>query len=248
MRFRVGTDRQSAIVRVRDKLRAHTHLIPPGVTDWRAEAKGIDDVPVFAVTLWSKGEPAQRLDDAALRTLAFDLRERLQAVPGTAAGYIIGGRQRQITIEPRPAQLRGFGVTLEQLAQTVRGANSERSSGAVERGGDRLQVSAGGRLRNAEEVRRLVVANRGGRVIYVADVARVSDAPARAERFMLHYPADVDGSVDAPVSDAPVSKDASEAAQPAETGAEASLPALPRPPSTRQRAGQGLQPRVRASR
>jgi multidrug efflux pump subunit AcrB len=183
VRFEVGTDMETAVVRVRDKIRAHTHLIPPGVTGWRAEAKGIDDVPVFAVTLWS-----ERLDDAALRTLAFDVLQRLQTVPRTAAGSIVGGRPRQITIEPQPEQLRGFGVTLGQLAETIASANSERPAGAVERGEDRLTVSAGARLAGAEDVRRLVVGSRGGAPVYVADVARVSDAPARAEQAVFHYP------------------------------------------------------------
>ncbi|WP_462330068.1 efflux RND transporter permease subunit [Thiohalocapsa halophila] len=183
VRFRVGTDMAKAVVRVRDKIRAHTQLIPPGVTDWRARAKGIDDVPVFAVTLWSRHR-----DDAALRTLAFDLLQRLQAVPETAAGYIVGGRPRQITIEPQPEQLEGFDITLTQLAETIRGANAEQPSGAVERAGERLTVSAGAQLDSAEDVRRLVVGHRGGTPVYVADVARVTDGPAEPEQALLHYP------------------------------------------------------------
>ena len=183
VRFRVGTDMAKAVVQVRDKIRAHTQLIPPGVTDWHARAKGIDDVPVFAATLWSR-----HLDDAALRTLAFDPLQRLQAVPETAAGYIVGGRPRQITIEPQPEQLEGFDITLTQLAETIRGANAEQPSGAVERAGERLTVSAGAKLDSAEDVRRLVVGHRGGTPVYVADVARVTDGPAEPEQALLHYP------------------------------------------------------------
>ena len=182
IRFEVGEPIDDAVLDVHDKIQSNLDRIPPGVADWQVEPKTIDDVPILTATLWS-----QTLDDAQLRALGFDVLQRLQEVPSTGNGFVVGGRSREIRIEPMPAQLRGYGISLEQLAQTIRGANVERGTGDVEQGGAQRSVSAGRYLGGAEDVAGLVVDTSGGIPVYVADVARVSDGPGRSEQAVLFY-------------------------------------------------------------
>ena len=53
--------------------------------------KGIDDVPIINLTFWSRD-----VDDAALRSLALDVLQRLKEVPNTGIGFVVGGRSEQI--------------------------------------------------------------------------------------------------------------------------------------------------------
>src|SRR5690606_14679226 len=51
-RFYVGTDREEAWVRLKQKIEANVGQLPPGVASWTVEPLEIDDVPVVAVTLY----------------------------------------------------------------------------------------------------------------------------------------------------------------------------------------------------
>src|SRR5215472_12770883 len=54
VRFLVGQDEERAIVRLNQKLWANLDLIPPGASMPLIKPRSIDDVPILALTLWSK--------------------------------------------------------------------------------------------------------------------------------------------------------------------------------------------------
>jgi len=143
--------------------------------------KGIDDVPVVTVTLSSNS-----VDDAALRTLGVDVLQQLREVNNSGQGFVVGGRAEQVRIEVNPERLAGFGLTLDQLAQTVRSANQQQQAGSTESGNSAFTVYTGAFLRTADEIGRLVVATRGGIPIYLRDVADVRFMPEEP-RHMVSY-------------------------------------------------------------
>ena len=181
VRFRVGEKLGPSIVKVHDKLQSNLDKIPPGVSMPLVKPKGIDDVPVVTVTLSSQG-----VDDAALRTLGVDVLQRLQEVPNTGQGFVVGGRAEQIRVEVNPERLSGYGLGLDQLAQTIRAANSEMRAGNVEAGNTSFRVYTGSFLRTAEEVASLVVATRGGTPVYVRDVAKVFHGPEETRQLVTY--------------------------------------------------------------
>jgi len=182
VRFEVGTPIDPAVVAVHDTIEANLDKVPPDVTEWLVQPKTIDDVPVLTLTLWSRS-----IDDARLRMLGFRLLQELKQVENTGNGFIVGGRPREIRIEPSPAALRGYGVGLGQLAETVRNANAGRSTGSVEQGDAHRPVTAGHDLHGGQDIERLVVGTDRGTSVYVGDVARVEDGAARAEQMVLFY-------------------------------------------------------------
>jgi len=86
-----------------------------------------------------------------------------------------------------PERLAGFGITLEQLGQTIQAANQELPAGYVEAANTNFSVYTGAFLRTAEEIGRLVVGSRGGVPIYVRDVATVTNGPEEARRMVAYY-------------------------------------------------------------
>ena len=129
VRFEVGEDMGHSIVKVHDKIQSNLDLMPPGVSMPLVKPVSIDDVPTVTVTLWSKD-----VDDGNLRTLAFDVLQRLEEVPNTGKGFVVGGRSEQIRIEVKPERLTGYDITLAQIAQTIKTANAEMSAGNIESG------------------------------------------------------------------------------------------------------------------
>ena len=182
VRFRVGEELSESIVKVHDKLQSNLDKMPPGVEQPLVKPIGIDDVPIVTLTLWSESQ-----DDGLLRTLALDVLQRLKEVPGTGTGFVTGGRMEQIRIEVSPERLSGFGISVEEVANTIRTANSERHAGRIEGGNLSMNVYTGAFLSSAQQVSRLVVAIRNGMPVYVSDVASVSEEPQDTNQMVSFY-------------------------------------------------------------
>jgi multidrug efflux pump subunit AcrB len=180
--FRVGEQLGPSIVKVHDKIQSNLDQMPPGVSMPLVKPKGIDDVPVVTVTLWSKD-----IDDDALRALALDVLQQLKEVPDTGQSFVVGGHAEQVRIEVLPERLSGYGISLDQVAQTIQTANSEKKAGYVETGGTYFAVKTGAFLRSAEEIKRLVVGTHRGVPVYVRDVADVYQGPEEARRMVTYY-------------------------------------------------------------
>ena len=185
--FDVGELMRDSLVKVNDKLDSNMDKIPPGVMPPLVKAKGIDDVPVVNLTLWAKdvdGDGAPDMDDGQLRMLANDVLQRLKEIPGTSSSFVVGGRLEQITVEVFPERLSGYGISLDQVAQTIRTANAEQQAGGVEAGDSHFTVMVGRFLRSVDDIARLVVGSHMGVPVYVHDVARVTQRPEDATQLV----------------------------------------------------------------
>nr|VFK38081.1 MAG: Multidrug efflux pump subunit AcrB [Candidatus Kentron sp. TC] len=180
--FDVGEELGPSIVKVHDKIQSNMDKIPPGVSPPLVQPKGIDDVPVVTLTLWSKSK-----NDGELRALALEVLQSLKEIPNTGTGFIVGGRREQIRIEAYPERLAGFDISLDHLANRIRGANVESDSGFVEGGGVHANITSGSFFTNAREIERLEIGSRGDVPIYVRDVARVFRAPEDANQIVAYY-------------------------------------------------------------
>jgi multidrug efflux pump subunit AcrB len=185
IQFIVGEDLGPSLVKVKDKIDSNLDKVPPGVMQPIViRPKTIDHVPIVTLTLWS--QPGQ-VDDAELHTLALDVQQQLSQVADTAETFISGGRSRQIQVDVQPERLAGFGVSLDQVAQTIRSANAEQTAGSSESGGTHFSVTTGAFLENADSIARLVIAVRDGIPVYVRDVAKVLDVPAETKQLVGFY-------------------------------------------------------------
>ncbi|WP_198264420.1 efflux RND transporter permease subunit [sulfur-oxidizing endosymbiont of Gigantopelta aegis] len=182
VQFEVGEEMGPSLVKLYDRLQSNMDKIPPGVSQPLVKPKGVDDVPLVALTLWSDS-----LDDAALRLIALDVMQELKEIPETSKSFVVSGRQEQLRIEVKPERLAGYDITLEQIAGTIMTANSEKTVGSIESGDNSFKLYTGSFLRNAEDVERLVVAMHDGNPVYVRDVAEVMHGPGEAHKFVNFY-------------------------------------------------------------
>lgn len=179
VQFDVGEDLQESLIKLHDKIVSNRDKIPPGVSQPLIKPKAVDDVPVVTLTLWSDD-----IDDASMRLLGLDILKKIKEVPNTSKSFIVGGRKEQIRIEAQPEKLSAYGISLDQLAMTIRTANSEKSVGSIESSNRTFQVFTGAFLRSADDVGGLVVSTFNGASIYVRDVARISHQPEDAKQLV----------------------------------------------------------------
>jgi multidrug efflux pump subunit AcrB len=179
--YRVGVERQAALVRLYDQVFSNQDWLPPGtgVGTPLVKPRGIDDVPVMAVTLWT--DDPQR-GPAQLAEVAHALETEFKRVPGTRGVYTIGAPDRVVAVSLEPSKLAAYGLTVSDLAAALQAANVVRNVG--ERvGGDRaVPLTAGTFLAGEQDVAGLVVGLAGGKPLRLSDVATVragGDVPSR---------------------------------------------------------------------
>jgi multidrug efflux pump subunit AcrB/predicted flap endonuclease-1-like 5' DNA nuclease len=182
VQFEVGEQMGPSLVKLYDKLQSNMDRMPPGVGKPLVKPKGVNDVPVVTLTLWSN-----ELDDTSLRLVALEVRQRLKQVPDTANSFIVGGRSEQMRIEVSPERLAGFGIPVSQISAAVQSANIKKGIGFGESGGHSYSVYSGTFLKSIRDLEHLVVGVRQGRPIYLLDVAKLSQGPGEASDVVEYY-------------------------------------------------------------
>ncbi len=181
VRFYVGEDREDSLIKLYNKVHSNTDQIPPDVTGWVIKPIEVDDVPIVIATLWS--DRTDLYGDHELRRLAEEVQYELQAIPNTNRVWITGGRPRRIRVELDPAAMAARQVAPLQIAQALQAGNVTRRSRGFAQQETHFIVEAGTTIRDAEELRRLVVTVVDSRPVYLQDVAEVIDGPAEAETY-----------------------------------------------------------------
>ena len=172
-RFLVGTDADAAILRVHEKIRANMDRIPVGIPEPLIVGRGIDDVAIVVVTLTPTPEAAHRWTGNGLTQLARELQVEVVKLPDIGLTYIVGEQPEEIRVEPDPEKLSLYGVTLQQLAAKITGANRSFQIGRVREDGEQRTLVVGRTLQTLSEIGNLLLTARDGRPVYVRDVASV---------------------------------------------------------------------------
>ncbi|MBI2307873.1 MAG: efflux RND transporter permease subunit [Rhodocyclales bacterium] len=189
VQYEVGVKFQEAVVRLYDTIHSHRDWVSPnlGVGEPIIKPKGIDDVPIVALTFWSAdpGTSAHELQQVA-RAAEIELKR----IPGTRDVSTIGGPERAVRVLIDAERLNAFALTPQDLMAALKIGNTRQPSGTLVAGNRELLVETGAWLESAADVRQLVVAVRGSgaerKPVFVADVARVEAGPETPSRYVWH--------------------------------------------------------------
>ncbi len=183
VQYKVGEDRTAAIVRLYNAIFSKQDWLPQnmGVLQPIIKPKGIDDVPIVTMTLWSKNEEVGSFE---LQQVAHALEAELKRVKGTRDIYTIGGPEHVVHVELDPSRLAGYNIALGDLRQALQLSNSTQPAGALVNNNREVLVQAGDFLSSLQEVKTLVVGVHEGRPIYLEDVATVSKYADQPEQYV----------------------------------------------------------------
>ncbi len=180
VRFKVGENEEKAIIRLQSKLLANFDKIPMGASRPLIKPRYIDDVPVMALTFWSK-----ELDHYTLRRVAAEIENMVKREKNVSQTRIIGGQQRRINVFIDPVRLAGLHLDLAGIVRMIKAADVASRSGDFPSVGGQVIVHTGGFLRNIQDVQNLVVGVFRGRPVYLRDVADISDGPGEPSDYVF---------------------------------------------------------------
>jgi len=192
VQFKVGVGRTEALVRLYDTVNSNADWLPKGlgVLDPIIKPKGIDDVPIVTLTLFSKTATTGAYD---LERVAHSIETDLKRVNGTREVVTVGGPGRAVVVEIDPTRMAAVGVTVGDLRNTLQSANLGLPVGDLLGGNRAVAIESGPFLREAGEVGELVVTARTGKPVFLRDVATIRDGPLPSSRYVWHGTADKDG-------------------------------------------------------
>ncbi|MGD9944098.1 MAG: efflux RND transporter permease subunit [Burkholderiaceae bacterium] len=196
VQFKVGVTRTEALVRLYDTVSSNADWLPKGlgVLDPIVKPKGIDDVPIVTLTLFSENPSTGAFD---LERVAHSIEADLKRVRGTREVTTVGGPGRAVMVEIDPLRMSSVGLTVSDLRQALLSANLGLPVGELIAGNRSISIESGPFLRHADEVAELVVSVRGGRPVFLRDVALVRDGPPPPSRYVWHGVAGKEGAAPA---------------------------------------------------
>lgn len=184
VQFEVGENRTAAILRLYDTVFSKQDWLPSnlGVAQPLVKPKGIDDVPIVTLTLWSEDDSN---GTAHLEEVAHTIEAELKRVQGTRNIYSIGRETNKIVrILLDPVRLASYGLSIDDLRYALLTTNSSREAGVLVKANTQIIVQAGQFLSNVNDIGELVVGIHEDNLIYLREVAKIEFEPTPPEKYV----------------------------------------------------------------
>ena len=162
---------------VTERLQQVVNQLPEGVhpPEISPLASPLGTILMYAFTVNGQGQTSmmdlRRLVDSTISS-------QILSVPGVTDVTIYGGDERQEQVLVDPANLRSLNVSLTEVIDAARGANSNAPGGFLIGGGQELLVRGIGQVKSIEDLQASVVKVQDGKPILLRDVAEVTTGAA----------------------------------------------------------------------
>ncbi|SHJ99453.1 hydrophobic/amphiphilic exporter-1, HAE1 family [Geosporobacter subterraneus DSM 17957] len=168
-RFDFGTDMDDVAMEMREKVDLVKGMLPSDASTPMVMKIDPNAQPIVQLAL-TDGD-----DLAKLQAFAEDtVKPRLERLPGVASVNVSGGYTDQIEIAINQEKLKGYGLTVDQLAQVLRTENYSAPTGEVKTGAQKLTIRTTGEFKSIEEIQKLPISIPGGTRVLLEDIATVT--------------------------------------------------------------------------
>jgi HAE1 family hydrophobic/amphiphilic exporter-1 len=179
--FVFGKSPDQASQDVRDAISTVRGTLPSEMEEPILRKFDPNDLPIVSLALSS-----QTVDPGDLTRMADpDMTKELRGIPGVAQVNVVGGVEREISVNLRPEALAATGVSVAEVVQALQAQNLSTPVGRVTGAITEESIRLRGRLESPAEFREVVVRARGDRLVRLADVADVADATAEPRSAAL---------------------------------------------------------------
>jgi len=182
-------DLQQASQDIRDKISSIRGELPPEMKEPILTRFDPADQPIVQLSLNSS-----TLDAPALTRIADPgVTRALRSIAGVAEATVVGGVERELTVELTPSALAAAGISVAQVVGALQTQNLAVPVGRLNGTLDERAIRLKGRLERPEDFLALVVAERGGRAIRLGELAVVRDGTAEPRTAAVYNGRDAVG-------------------------------------------------------
>ncbi len=168
----LSVDADKAMLDIRDKVARVRPTFPkdakePFVNRW----EGDNAQPVIQLSLMTDKRSLRELSTLVDQVIA----KRLQGVPGVGQVRVNGKTNRQILVNMKPDALIAQNVGVDEVLRAIQTTNSNLPAGNISYGAAERLVRIEGKIKDAREFNKIIVARRANGVVYLEQVAEVID-------------------------------------------------------------------------
>jgi multidrug efflux pump subunit AcrB len=164
-----GEDADDIIDRLRERLNDEQRALPAGVMDPEVLTYNTSDIPVVIVSLYGTA------DYAELKRFAEQLEDQLEAVSVVSKVEIEGLPERQILVDVDNNRISQYRIPLLEIRDVLRAENVGIPGGDLEVGQRRFLIKNPNEFESLQDVRDTVIGGSEGGLVYLRDVAQVTD-------------------------------------------------------------------------
>jgi len=169
--FHLGTNIHTAQQDAQAKINSIRAQFPKDIEEPVIQRLDFAAMPVVSVAVESPTADVKTLSSLADKVI----KKRLENVRGAGEVRLVGEARREIQILVERDKLTALGLTYAEVAGALRRENLDLPAGKLEQGAHEPLVRVAGKFRSVDAFRRLLVAVRNNRPIYLPEVARIVD-------------------------------------------------------------------------
>ncbi|RPI58823.1 MAG: efflux RND transporter permease subunit, partial [Planctomycetaceae bacterium] len=158
-----------ALQRVRDKVSQARGDLPDDVKEPIITDINFSELPIMVVSMSGPVSPV------LMKSMADDLKDAIEVIPGVMSCTVMGGLEREIRIETDADRVAAYGLSIPELLTLIPTENVNISAGGLETPGMKFNVRIPGEIVRPEQVNSLMLTTRDGKPIFLPDVAKVTD-------------------------------------------------------------------------
>ncbi len=166
--FEEGTDIYWARQQVNERLNDIKGELPANLEGGLAPiSTPLSDILMFTIE-------SENLTLMQKRTLLdWVISPKIRSISGVAEVNALGGKVKTYEITPDLERMRTYRITLDQIFDVLAKNNQNDGAGRVTQGVESILVRSVGKLENIEDIAALPLANIGGKVITIGDIADI---------------------------------------------------------------------------
>ena len=177
--FNYGTNMDSAMADIRDKISMAESYLPDEVDKPMVMKIDPTIMPVMAVTIGS-----DQLSLAQLQTIAEDnIEPRLARISSVASVTILGGLEREVRIAVDPVKAQNYGLSLNQISSFLKSENYNMSSGDISYGERKYFIRSLQEFENVEDIGQVALTTATGSKIQLKEVASITEGYKEVEQL-----------------------------------------------------------------
>jgi hydrophobe/amphiphile efflux-1 (HAE1) family protein len=172
LEFQINTNMDKAMQDVRDNIARVRPGFPKDAKEpFIVRAEGDNAQPIVELTLTSDTRSLRELSTLTEQVIT----KRLQGVAGVGQVRVNGKTNRQILVSLKPEQLLSQNIGVDEVLRAIQSTNANLPAGNISYGASERLVRIEGKMKQARDFNRIIVARRASGPVYLEQVADIID-------------------------------------------------------------------------
>jgi HAE1 family hydrophobic/amphiphilic exporter-1 len=169
--FRLEEKLNDVAQETRAKISSIRSQLPKAIEEPNIQKLNFTDMPIISLAIQS--------NDASARDLTMlvekKIKKRFESIAGVGKVDLVGSAKREVNVIIDPTRMEALGLGIDAIANGLRSENVNTPLGRLNQQKTELPLRISGKPERVDQLRNMVITERSGRPIRLAEVAEVRD-------------------------------------------------------------------------